>query len=45
MYCVDNCLLLPLFDILLLMDPNGLPLQVINPDIEAYYYGPDQANE
>ena len=35
MYCVDDCLLLPLFDITLLMGPNGLPLQVNNPpDIE-----------
>ena len=31
MYCVDNCLLLPLVDILTLMDPNGSLLQVINP--------------
>ena len=39
MYCVDDSLLLPLFDISLLMDPNGSPLQVINP-VRGDYYGP-----
>ena len=31
MYCVDDCILLPLFDTSLLMDHNDSPLQVINP--------------
>ena len=39
MCCVHDCLLLPLFDVLLLTDPNGSPLQVSNPD-RGDYYGP-----
>ena len=45
MYCVDDSLLLPHFDISLLMDPIGLPLQVINPERWDYYTAPDQANK
>ena len=30
-HCFNNCLLLPLVDVLILMDPNGSSLQVINP--------------
>ena len=43
MYCVDNCLLMPLFDTSLLMDPNDSPRQVINPWYRGDYYGPDWA--
>ena len=34
-YCFDNSLLLPLVDVLILMDPNGRPLQVINTSKET----------
>ena len=34
-----NCLLLPLVDVLILMDPNGLPLQVFKL-VKEDYYGP-----
>ena len=34
-----NCLLLPPVDVLILMDPNGSPLQVINP-CQGDYRGP-----